>query len=498
MLAFGLYGKFMNLESKRQLYRVGIPGTWGTLDPALQHNAYGDSIFTNIYEPLTKTSEGRQLPRLAKAWEISNDFRVFKFHIDESHFFSDGTRVTSRDVKASWESGLKRNPISSNSSAIDVLGALRDFDKFKNSGTLTGVITPDDKTIELHFANSFRNALDELSTSRVAISKQGKDGLIGSGPFMVTASSDNSLRLEPNPYYFAKNLPAFEIKYVPPTDLKAALTNGSIDLALFAEKATGLFDAAGNTPENVDVVIGPENSQWCLSVNSMHGRFFSEVKRRLALQALVLRDFGKRIPKSYSRFVTVDPQTYFRIQLGRIDDKEASQLVSEGEPFISELLSSAKTNPLFVTTVIGQSWMIDYLKELGLNISQDSRELPNDIRLKMFYKTFEPDLFVGGYGLSQGDPDLLSHLLFKGGAINSPIFANAKTSPLLEEGRQLLDREKLNLHYQKVSKTLLKEVPYVHLGYNRTIIAYRRDNIQIPMKYRGNDEFSLLEFVESK
>lgn len=495
-LTIGIY--LMISSNSQYLITVGIPGKWGTIDPALQHNAYGDSIFTNIFEPLTKTSEGRQLPRLASSWEVSEDFRIFRFSIAPDHFFSDGTLVTSFDIKKSWEDGLKRTPISANSSAMDVLGQLKGFQNFSNSGLLDGASTPNSKTLVLEFAHPFRNALDELSASRVAVSKFTSSGLIGSGPYRIASSSELELKLEPNPFYRATHIPSVLVQYVSPTEITNSLIQGKIDLALFAESAVGLIDRLGNMPEKISGVVGPENAHFRIAINSLSGRFFHSAVRRRALQALVLEKFRDNVPASTAKLLKIDPQSYFRIQQGRILDEEANRIIEAGRSGIQNLIDDSKKSPLYVVSVIGEGWMINYLKSLGLGIQELSRELPSDERLKMYYKTFEPDLFVGSFGISQGDPDGLSHVLHKTGAIYSPITANEETSPLLDAGRLLLERNKIDLHYQNVSRAILREVPYVHLGYDRTVVAFRQDRVRLPMKYRGNDEFSLLEFVDSQ
>ena len=71
----------------------------------IDNNVFSREIFRLMFEPLLEndpiTLEDR--PGLADRWEISEDKKVFPFHIDSRAKWSDGKPITSEDVVWSFE-----------------------------------------------------------------------------------------------------------------------------------------------------------------------------------------------------------------------------------------------------------------------------------------------------------------------------------------------------------------------------------------------------------
>ena len=64
----------------------------------------------------------------------------------------------------------------------------------------------------------------------------------------------------------------------------------------------------------------------------------------------------------------------------------------------------------------------------------------------------------------------------------------------LEEGRTLLDLSAIAAHYKGVSREILKEVPYVHLGYLYRKIAYNPARLRLKHGLLNRGNYSLLTF----
>ena len=97
-------------------------------------------------------------------------------------------------------------------------------------------------------------------------------------------------------------------------------------------------------------------------------------------------------------------------------------------------------------------------------------------------------MIVSAFSVASGDPDGIYHSLGKNGSISSPIQYRKSVANLLESGRKILDLADADKHYQKVSIEALKEVPFVHLGFTKTIVAYRKDKIKIHQKHKKRDD----------
>jgi len=173
-------------------YCLGINPT--TFDPAKVQDPDTIELLNNIYEPLVNYDEHNKIVgNLASEWKISQDGTVYTFKLASAKFH-DGTPVTAKDVKASWERALSReinSPIAE-TYLSDILGA-----KEIVKGTvkeLTGVKVIDDSTVQVTIDKPRAYFLGKLcySCCDVLPAKQGTKEItsaaeaIGSGPFRVS------------------------------------------------------------------------------------------------------------------------------------------------------------------------------------------------------------------------------------------------------------------------------------------------------------------------
>ena len=172
-------------------YCLGINPT--TLDPAKVQDPDTIELLNNIYEPLVNYDEKNKIvPNLATEWKISDDGTVYTFKLAKAKFH-DGSAVTAKDVKASWERALRpelNSPIA-DTYLGDILGA-----KELTKGTtkeLSGVNVIDDSTVQVTIDKPRTYFLGKLcySCCDVLPAKQGIKEItgagdaIGTGPFKV-------------------------------------------------------------------------------------------------------------------------------------------------------------------------------------------------------------------------------------------------------------------------------------------------------------------------
>jgi ABC-type transport system substrate-binding protein len=76
-----------------------------SLNPYLDNNTFSYQVFGALYESLLGSDPltADYAPGLARRWEISEDGRVFTFHLDPMARWSDGRPVTAEDVKWTFE-----------------------------------------------------------------------------------------------------------------------------------------------------------------------------------------------------------------------------------------------------------------------------------------------------------------------------------------------------------------------------------------------------------
>ncbi len=450
--------------------RVGYPTYWGSLVPALQHTAYADVLLANQFEGLVREASGGIVESLlAKSWRVSPDFTKIEFEIDTSKKFSNGEGLTADTVKKAWEYGLKLEPRSANSSLQDVLYVVKGFSEFPRTGNLEGVRVINDHTLIVEFIKPFRTALAEFGTGRMSVFTQDSNGLHGTGPYIIHEKSDQHLVFTQNPFYPKVTMfPSVDVTVVPPIEAEKALQNGTIDVYGFADRAP--LSACQTT---VACLAGLESGHLILFLNGLHGRIFENAKYRMAVQYLVHKYASSLpLPDNYKNILTVDPQPYLKLQAGRLPDEEANRIIEEGEKYVSELVEASKRRPIYMVSSEINNWMQDFLASKGLQFTKNSGHIDTKTRMKMIYKTSEPDIVLGASSLASGDPDGLFHSVAKDGAIFAPMTFRKSVSDLLEAGRSILEPSRINAHYQRASRAFLQDLPMVHIGFIRDLYAY--------------------------
>lgn len=111
-------------------------------------------------------------------------------------------------------------------------------------------------------------------------------------------------------------------------------------------------------------------------------------------------------------------------------------------------------------------------------MTMDSGVVEPKVRIGAYYKTYEPDVIALNSSVVNSDPDGIYHVLGRKGAIGSPIAQRERVMQLVEEGRQIMDVEMIDSHYAKVTRAVLDEVPFVHLGFAKSISLIRADKVQ--------------------
>ncbi len=223
-----------------------------SLDPSLAYCDTCQIYMTAVYETLIGldlADNQTLIPRLATKWESNPEQTEFTFTLDPKATFADGSKVTSADVKFSWErlAGLQ-------GSASYLVGSIETIE------------TPDDGTVKVTLNAPNSAFLPQVNASYLGIinSKLAQANgattdpatdkaetwflanSAGSGPFTLKAYTQGSeLRLSRNDsYYGAKaNFPEVIIKETPSAvTQRQQLEQGAVDIAmqLSADVAAGM------------------------------------------------------------------------------------------------------------------------------------------------------------------------------------------------------------------------------------------------------------------
>ncbi|MDQ0322637.1 peptide/nickel transport system substrate-binding protein [Pararhizobium capsulatum DSM 1112] len=169
--------------------------------------------------PMYFDAEGKIQPYVFTSWE-SPDNKVWTFKIDPKAVFSDGSKITSADVKGSWQ--VAAMPNTKSQRADQVLSKVDGY-KDLSGGTapeLSGVATPDEGTVVVTLSEVdpifFMRMANHIIPITKASQSRGADGeevadwykpdsgAVYSGPFKMTALDIDAgtLVFEPNENFF--------------------------------------------------------------------------------------------------------------------------------------------------------------------------------------------------------------------------------------------------------------------------------------------------------
>lgn len=201
----------------------------GQTDPGSQHAQV--LIFDRLVTLEPGSAEIK--PSLAESWEFSDGRRSLTFHLRDVKF-SDGSAVTSEDVRFSLERAMDSKTDPNFAESLQTL--------------IASVSTPDPKTVVLNFDGPApailpfmafaptsivsKEAYERIGADRFAVAPVGA----GTGPFMLGKwIKGQRVELERNPHYWREGLPYLdevELQLVPDDNARLlALRSGQVEIA---------------------------------------------------------------------------------------------------------------------------------------------------------------------------------------------------------------------------------------------------------------------------
>ncbi|MGH9004544.1 MAG: ABC transporter substrate-binding protein, partial [Acidimicrobiia bacterium] len=224
--------------------RVGVVGL-SSLDPLDAREPVDVMVADQIFDTLVaydrETLELR--PGLAATWEANPEQTVFTFNLAGAATFHDGTPVTAADVKFTLERVAAKD---SESPLLAQLEAVTGFGAYRDGSTpgLAGVETPADRQVVVRLDRPLATFPAALGHPGFGIVPQArvtapgaafKDTPVGSGPFLVSASTVERVQLGRAPQAGgrpAANLDGIRLLRFDSTDAAyQAFLKGDLDIA---------------------------------------------------------------------------------------------------------------------------------------------------------------------------------------------------------------------------------------------------------------------------
>jgi oligopeptide transport system substrate-binding protein len=241
--------------------RIGVAGV-GSLDPA-QVSAASPSqtiVADLLYDGLTAfdASTNAVVGAVARSWSANADATAWMFQIDSAATFSDGTPVTSTDVKATLE---RVAALGVKSLAGVRLSAIDGYDGFLADPAvgLSGIAAPDPATVVITLRTPFAS-FDELLTDPAFGIVPATGGDATSGPFRIEARAVETIEAVRRDGSGA-TLDTITLRlYADTTAAYDAFERGDVDLSVLASDEVAAASAAGalvmSAPQQVSLFYG--------------------------------------------------------------------------------------------------------------------------------------------------------------------------------------------------------------------------------------------------
>ncbi len=474
------FAKSDNLATE-QILRRGNGSEVQTLDPHKAEGVPASNILRDLYEGLTiESPDGTVIPGTAESWEISNDGKVYTFHIRKNAKWSNGDPVTAGD----FVYGLRRsvNPATGSQYSqilAPILNAEAIIAGTKPVNSL-GVAALDDKTLKITLKAATPYLLGLLNHSTTypvhkgSVEKNGNKfsrpgKLVGNGAYVLKEwVVQSQIVLERNPMYWDNDKTIIEkVIYLPIEETSAELKRyraGELDIT--GSIPTSQYDwIKKNLPGELHVA--PTLGTYYYGFNLTRPPFKNNLKLRQALSMAVDREIlTEKITKAgeVPAYGWVPPgvNNYTSQQLDyatlpRADRiKKAKQLYREagynkGNPLTVEIRYNTSEGHKKVAIAISAMWKIN----LGIKTKLMNEEWKVFLENRKQKKLTQ--VFRGGWIGDYNDAFTFAELMQSDHGINDSGYNNPKYDKLLEQAAGESDMEKRRGILEAAERMLLKD-----------------------------------------
>ncbi len=461
-------------------------------------------------------------PALAKNWEVSEDRKIYTFHLrTDAKFQKIGRRITAEDVAYCLKLLATKHPNNSlfSSTIKDVIkGATAYYEG--QAQDVEGIKIVDDSTIVIELEHPYQLFLQILAGPagfvfpKEAVA-QGEDGyylkeIIGSGPFIVEQISDSEVILIKNPDYYltddvGNKLPFLDRVVIKRQKDRDIVINeflaGKVDMVyrLSTDEIISILESSPSKDLKYVDQRSPEMSTQMYVLNTASPPFNDEAFRKALSYMIDREDIYNRVlmgeAQSPARFGIVPPvfPEYHNNELQgySYNEEEARKWLEQAQnkPDTIELMIN-EGDPIHMHVALA---VYEYLKKFGLHLNIDvvSRQQWLDrlqhgqfqmARLAWIADFPHPASFLSiFYGV--GVPDDPTAPSFP----NVSRFKNSTFDENYINGLYAPDKETAYRYLLEAEKVVINKVPAIFLWYEenyRILQPYVKDMFKNPMEYR--------------
>jgi ABC-type oligopeptide transport system substrate-binding subunit len=433
-----------------------------SLDPSLVYSDLQIEIIPNIFETLTRQSEGaRIIPWLASDFQSEEGGKKFRFHLRKHIYFHDGRQLTARDVRYSFERVLQNQESQSRLLLSPIQGAKALLNGEKRELEGFNIISAFEFTIELDQLVSFFPSLLAHSSSSIIpentkeIKDSWRDGSVGTGPFRVLRfNPHHRLELEANPSYWRKGYPKSEGLVftfgVSQSDILQGFQNGQFSLV------GSLLPLGMETLRNNSEFLSgyreiPSFSSFFIAFNIHQGPLADEKLRRKLVQIL---DINNLIRKNVGRHAIV---AHSLIPPGLIGYEKIFHIhtpITQTKVFAQGIELTCAIPPSFLQGAYAKFYnaLFNTLSEEGFKVTIVTKTWDDFLK---FQDLGSVDLSVTGWIADYPDADAFTYAVLhsKYGNVGR-LCGNVEIDSLIEKGRTETDPLVRHSIYREIEESI--------------------------------------------
>jgi oligopeptide transport system substrate-binding protein len=448
-----------------------------SIDPAVFTGQLEGRVAYALFEGLLRFDRfGKPSPGVAESWDISEDGKVYTFHLRNDAKWSNGEPVVANDFVESWKRALL--PETACEYAY-LLYRIKNGEPF-NEGTLkdfgeVGVKAIDDRTlrVDLEAATPYFPYLCAFATLLPVpvktIAKFGDEwtkpgNLVNNGAFILKEWRLNyRMRLEKNPYFWDKNQVKLNTLDILPIDNSITAYN------FYASKVADLILDKGLTPSSLipdlkvrpDFHASPFLGNYFIRFNVTRKQFADPRVRQAFAMAIDKDRIVKKItqagePPAYSFTPPGTGANYEPPKMFGYNPARAKQLLAEGGypdgkafPTVTYLYDNKKLNEDIAVEI--QSMLTE---TLGVHVELQKQEWKVYLNsLSRLDYDFCRSSWVGDYN----DPNTFIDCFVSGGGNNRTGWSNPEYDRLVGAASRESDNQKRLALIHQAEEILLNQ-----------------------------------------
>lgn len=479
---------------------MAVISTWDTLNIYNTSGNYGNAVADHMFERLVfREHDGTISPRLAKSWEMADDYLSMTFELADNVVWHDGEPLTAGDIVFTVKA--MTNPAVDNyyRSAFNALAGT-DQDGVAQNPDGVGVEAVSDTVVKFTFKepkaedtilNAFLSFLyvlpEHILGQGDAASINASDfwkAPVGAGPFkFVNHAAGESLQLEAFADYY-QGSPAFKtlvVRVVPAANLTAGLINGDIDVVAMGSIPLSDWETVKSNPSIVAASISDYTYQYMLF--NLSNDTFQDARVRAAFdQAINKSSIVDNLMKGEGTVAVGPMPTYHpyyndSLQGNAYNPDEAKRLLeAAGFDFNKEYLM-----------IVPQGNQVR--EQSALLIQQDLAAIGVKIKIQTYdfatllsmLRNGESDLGLLGGG-SNIDPGESSVIMKPGDPRNYSLLTDSKWYDIALRGYSLYGFDERKAVYDEYQQALVEDQPYIWLYHQNNLWAHSARLTNVPME----------------